>query len=753
MSTPFAVIGTRVPDVEAVNRVTGRTEYSIDVFRPGMLIGRILRSPHPHAEIVDIDPSGAERLPGVHAVITFRDVPPKPFGFPYNQYLLDNKVRFVGEEVAAVAAETDELADEALKRIRVTYRPLPHVADPEEALKPDAPRIHASGNVAAIFDGFVEARGDVGQGFAEADGVFTKRYRVPPQPIASLRQFACVAEWDGNDLTIWDSNQVLFTRRAEIADFLNLPLDRVKVLSPYEGGGFGEDNVFRYGPLAALLAVKTGRPVKMIVPHDYSFEACPKKRHGAIFDVKIGYKMDGTFTAMEVKALYDKGAYTVGGSFVPAVGAESLFNGYRTPHMRYEVTAVHTNTPPVGAYRGYGAVQSNFAVMSAVDDLAAQLAVDPSELHRMNVIRAGDVLFYPAIEGNLDFSTVGASFWESIDRGKVAIGWDRWRAEGLPMGPRGIRKGLGLALLAFGFGASPDTSSALVRINPDGKVDLLMGMADLGGGQRTVMSMIVAEELGAKLGDVTITVGSTDLPPAPTLGTFASRTTVIAGSGAQLSAADAKRKLLEAAAAILGVTPAELETRDSEVIVTASNTHYTFQEIMAQVGEPIEGFDTYVHTFLASSTGMQQGACFAEVSVNTWTGKVDVDRLVLVQDYGRVLNPHGVEGQIVGAALQSLGYALTEDYVVDKSSVQCITRGWLDYRVPSHLDVPNIDVILLENPDPRFPFGAKGGGESMIVCTHSAIRNAIANAIRVRFDDLPITPKRVLEGLKAQGGA
>lgn len=753
MSANFSVVGTRVPDTEAVNRVTGGTEYSIDVSRPGMLIGRLLRSPYPHARIVRIDTSGAERLPGVKDVVTFEDVSPRPFGFPYNQYLLDDVVRFVGEEVAAVAAETTEIADEALKRIRVEYQRLPHVVDPQAALAPDAPQIHLGGNLSLFFDRFTEERGDVAQGFAEADGVFENHYRVSAQPIASLRQFACVAEWDGSELTIWDSNQVLFTRRAEVAGFLNLPLNKVKVLSPYEGGGFGEDNKYRYVPLAALLAVRTGRPVKMVVPHDYTFEACPKKRHAARFDVKLGYRNDGTFTAMDVKALYDKGAYTIGGSFVPATGAEALFNGYRTPHMRYEVTAVHTNTPPVGAYRGYGAVQSNFAVQSAIDEVAAQLGLDPTEVHRKNAIRPDDQLFFPAIHDVLDFSTVGGSaFLEAIDRGKAAIGWDRWRPDGLEGEAEGVRKGLGVALLTFAFGAVPDTSSALVRINLDGTVDLLMGMADLGGGQRTVMSMIVAEELGARLDDVQIFMGSTEYPPAPVTGIYASRNTVIAGSGAQLAAADAKRRLLEAAATLLDVEPEELEARDSEVVVTETGERLSFAEVLAGLGTPIEGFATYVHTPYVASTGMQFGACFAEVSVNTWTGRVRVDRLALVQDYGHVLNPLAVEGQIVGAALQSLGYALTEDYVLDKETVQCISRGWLDYRVPSHVDTPEIDVVLLENPDPRFPFGAKGGGESMIVCTHSAIANAVANAIGVRFASLPITPQKVLEALRGTGG-
>jgi CO/xanthine dehydrogenase Mo-binding subunit len=746
----YKILGSRVPDVRAVERVTGATVYSVDVIKPGMLTGRVVRSPYAHAEIVNIDTSAAESLPGVKAVVTYEDAPAIPFP-GYNLYVLDNTVRFVGEEVAAVAAETEEIADQAVKLVKVDYKPLPQVTSPQAALLPNAPQLFPGGNLNAPYNPLTSSRGDVNAGFSQADTVYENTYTVPFQPVASLRQFTCVAEWDGQNLTIYDSGQVIYTRQGELAALLNLPNNNVRVISPYEGGGFGEDNEFRYIPLAALLAMKSGRTVRMLMPQDYAFEAAPKKRHAVTMDVKIGTMSDGNITAMQVNTLFNKGGYLAGGTAVPIVGAECVFNGYRTPNMAYTCTSVFTNNPSAGAYRGYGGLQTNFAVQAAMDDLAAKLGMDPTDFHAMNCIRPDDVLsIYPY---TVDFSTIGGSaFIESINQGKAAINWSRWTPNGFATSQPNVLGGLGMSLLTYGFGASADTASAQVNINSDGTVSVYMGTADLGGGQPTTMAMIIAEELGANLSDITMYTGDTDYPPAPLLGTFASRTTMIAGNGAKSAAANAKQKLLNAAAAVLGVNASHLDTQSSSVVNTSTGTSVPFAQIMEKLGSTIEAYGTYVHTAEVSSTGFQLGACFAEVNVDTWTGKISVVNEVLVQDYGQVLNQLGVEGQMAGGAIQSLGYAIREDYVIDANTTQAITRDWLYYQVPTIMDAPDIVTIELENPDPRGPFGAKGGGESMIVCNHSAIRNAIANAIGVRFNSLPITPQMVIEGLKAKNG-
>jgi len=583
--------------------------------------------------------------------------------------------------------------------------------------------------------------------------VFEKEYRVPSQAAASLRPFCCLARWDGGLLTVYNDSQVIFTRQAELAALLQIPIANVRVVSQFMGGGFGEDNLYRFIPLASILAKKTGRPVKMVMPQDYSFEGAPNKRHAALFTVKLGAKSDGTLTAIELKAVYDKGAYLAGGFSVPIVGARAIFNGYRAPNMRYEVYAVFTDNPPAGAFRGYGGVQSNFAVQSAMDDLADMLKMDPTDLHLLNCIRPDDVL---VIEGNpVDFTQVGGSaFIEAIQKGMAASDWTAKRAQFAVAGsgPGHVRSGIGMALLTYGFGHIPDTASVEVSINQNGQIEATMGMADLGGGQPTTMSLIVAEVLGAKLSDVSVLLGDTRYPPAPLKGTFGSRTTFIAGNAAVSAATDAKQKLLQAASKVLAADVGSLYTAGSRVFVTGSSRSASFGEIVGGTSSAsgVTGSGRYTHTDATSKSGFQFGACFAEVDVDAWTGRITTNRLVMVQDYGRVLNPLAAEGQMQGAAMQGLAYGILEDYVVDPTTSQSITRDWLYYRVPTIADVPEMVTITLESPDPRGPLGAKGGGESMVICTHSAIRNAVANAIGVRFTSLPITPKSVLDALNGR---
>ncbi len=762
MSAP--VVGTSVPDVRGKERVTGTAQYAIDLSRPNMLFGRVVRSTYPNAKILSIDTSKAEGLPGVKAVITGKDVPAAPFP-PFLSYDLrvlagasDSYVRFVGDEVAAVAAETEETADAAARLVEVQYQPRPFNLDAQTTTLPGAPDVGSSmgypGNVQLGYSPLVMARGDVDAGLAEADVVFEGDYNAPPQPAASLRPFSCLAEWDGPNLTVYNDSQVIYVRQGELADLLGIPTANVRVVSQFMGGGFGEDNLYRLIPLAAILAKKTSRPVKMVMPQDYAFEGSPNKRHAASFNVKLGAKSDGTITAIDLQATYDKGAYLAGGASVPYVGARAVFNGYRVSNMRYTAYAVFTDNPPAGAFRGYGGVQSNFAVQSAIDDLAGKLGMDPTDVHYLNCIRPDDVL---EIERELvDFTQVGGSaFMEAIEKGRDATDWRaRWKAFSASGGSGQVRTGLGMALLTYGFGHKPDTANVSVYIRPTGRIDVMTGTADLGGGQPTTISMIVAEELGATLGDVSVSLGDTNLPPAPFLGTFGSRTTFIAGNAARLAAADAKQRLLTTAAGMLGTTPDNLTTSGSQVLVNGSDKTATFSDVVRSLpgGGSIEGAGEYVHTAQTSKSGFQFGACFAEVEVNQWTGKIAVKRLVMAQDYGRVINPRAAEGQMQGAAIQGLGYGILEDYAVDVTTAQSTTRDWLYYGVPTITDIPEMVSMAIENPDPRGPFGAKGGGESMIICTHSAIRNAVANAIGVRFTSLPITPKMVMDALKAGGG-
>ena len=748
-----------MPDVRAKERVTGTATYTIDMDRPGMLIGRVVRSPYARAKILNIDTSRAESIPGVKAVITYKDVPDIPFPSYYGWYDLrllagaaDPHVRFVGDEVAAIAAETEEIADLASKSLDITYEPLPSSGSLDESMQQGAVDVESpffSGNMMTPYAPMILSRGDTVAGFADADVVLEKEYRVPPQAAASLRPYCCLAEWDGDQLTVYNDSQVIYTRQAELATLLQIPVAKVRVVSQFMGGGFGEDNIYRFIPLAAILAQKTGLPVKMVMPQDYAFESSPNKRHAALFKVKLGAKSDGTLTAIDLYAVYDKGAYLAGGYSVPYVGARAIFNAYRVPNMRYEVYAVFTDNPPAGAFRGYGGVQSNFAVQSAMDDLADMLGMDPTSLHLLNCIRPDDVL---EIEGNpVDFTQVGGSaFIEAIQKGMAASDWTAKRAQNATAGSGHVRSGIGMALLTYGFGHIPDSANVNISIQQNGQILITMGMADLGGGQPTTMSLLVAEVLGANLSDISINLGDTQYPGAPLQGTFGSRTTFISGNAAVAAATNARQQLLEVASKFLNADVGSLYTAGSRVFVTGSGQSASFGEVLsgASGASGIAASGQYVHSSATSKSGFQFGACFAEVQVDTWTGKISTSNLVLVQDYGQVINPLAAEGQMQGAAMQGLAYGILEDYVVDATTSQSITRDWLYYRVPTIADVPPMTTITLENPDPRGPLGAKGGGESMIICTHSAIRNAIANAIGIRFTSLPITPQSVIEALK-----
>lgn len=770
MSSTYNVLGTVVPDSRAIERVTGATTYAMDIYKPGELIGLILRSPHAHAEIVNIDTSAAESLPGVVAAVTYKDVPAKPYP-GYNLYVLDNVVRYVGEEVAAVAAETEEIAQQALQLIKVKYNVLPAVFDPIEAMQPGAPQLFVGepGNLSAPWINTKMPRGDVDSAFAQADVTYENTYTIPQQPVAPLNRFAAAAEWDGESLTIYDSNQVIFSRQSEAATLFNLPTNNVRVIDSYMGGGFGEDNLYRYVELAALLAMKTGRTVKMVMPANYIFEQCSKRRHAVIADIKIGANKDGTITAMQNTSVYNKGAYLCGGNAVPVVGAESLYCGYRAPNLNFEVNAVYTNTPPAGAYSGYGCVQPNFAVNSAVDALAQQLGIDPTIMFSTNCIQPDDVL---TIEGvQTDFSKVGgACYVDAISKGKVAINWDRWTPTGFATSQPQVKGGLGMALLTYehsGIGggvAAPFNSQ--VNINSDGTVSVYMGISDIGGGQGTVQAIIVAETLGAKLSDITPYLGDTNYPVGD--GQYASQTTVGCGTASYLAAISAKQKLLTAAAGVLGVPVSNLDTSNSTVVNKTTGAAVPFAQIMAQLnssinptllstpGASIQALGTNSAAIVAKgevTTGFAFGVCFAEVNVDTWTGKVKVVQLVFLEDMGQIVNLLMLENNQYGGILNSLGYALTEDFVIDKTTSQVISRSYLDYKVPTFTEVPKITLIPIQNPDPRTPYGMKGGGEAPRVAPHAAIANAITNATGLRFTSIPITPKMIMDGLKAKGGA
>lgn len=755
MGQEFSVIGKRIPRNEAIACARGDTRYTVDLDFPGMLHAKILRSPHPHAKIRRIDTSEAENLPGVEAVITHKDVPripyttaahPHPDITPLDQYILDEKVRFVGDGVAAVAARSEEIAIKALDLIEVEYDELAAVFDPIEAMGPEAPQIHeAEHNV--IAKGKIEV-GDIEQGFAQADLVVTDRYAVQIVQHCNLEAHAAVSIFDraSGRLTVYSSTQVPFTLRRLLGRAVNMPASRIRVIKPPVGGGFGGKQEMIVEPICATLAMKTGRPVRLELTRAEEFYAS-RTRHAAVLEMKSGVKKDGTFTARQMKMYTNSGAYGSHGPIITEYGAVMWAALYRAPNLRYDGNTVYTNGPVGGAFRGYGVPQVLFALESHVDNLATKLRMDPLEFRLKNHIRAGDS---DPVTG-LVVEACGLE--DCIRNGAEKIGWRRRGEERNNVGPK--RRGIGMAALTFLSGAVPfceELSAAVAKLNEDGTITLSLGAAEAGQGMHTAMAQIAAEELGIHPEDVVIVAGDTDTTPYDN-GMFATRQTYVTGMAVKGAANEVREQLLRKAAELLEANPQDLNIRDRRVSIKGSpDRAVSLSEVaMASLYNAADGqqiMASYSHN--AKRNGPPFGAQFAEVEVDVETGQVEVKRFVAAHDVGRVINPMIVEGQIEGGTVQGLGYALTEELLLDKNTGVALNPDFLNYKLLTTLDVPQIDTLMVESNDPGGPFGAKGIGEPPVLVTAPAIANAVYDAVGVRITELPITPEKVLAALKRE---
>lgn len=751
MREALRVVGKRLPKVDAIEKVTGSAKFTADMRLPGMLYGKVLRSPYAHAKVLRVDTSEAEKLPGVKAVLTIKDVPrikydpSDPLQSSRDQYIFDEKVRYVGEGVAAVAAVSEDAAEEALKLIRVDYEELPAVFDPAEAMKPDVPKIHpVERNIASHVP---IAFGDVEKGFKEADYVFENRYVASRQKHCHLEPHACVVRFDyDRKITVWSSTQSPFRLRFILAKALDMPLGKIRVIAPHVGGGFGNKLYLgQHELVCTLLAKKTGRPVKIRYTRKEEFYTTTT-RHPAIIELKTGVKKDGTLTAIQAKVIMNTGAYALFGSGVTWVacyyiGGSSL---YRCPNIKVDGYCVYTNTPAAGAMRAFGGPQAHFAVESHMDMIAENLGIDPVELRLKNLVRIGDV---DRLSGFYNIRSCGLR--ECIEKGAERIGWKKkeWKHGGVN---EARKRGMGMACMSMI--SELGVSAAFVKLNEDGSVNILTGATDIGQGSNTVLAQIVAEELGVRLEDVTVTSADTNLTPFD-WGTLGSRITYIAGSAAKAAAADAKRQLLERAAKMLKADVKNLEIRDGRVYVKGSS------EKGASISEVV-WFSQYVDEAKAIILGRASygpsefppafGAHFAEVEVNTETGQVKVLRIVAVHDVGRAINPTLVEGQVEGALQMGIGYALTEELLFDKVTGKPLNPSFLDYKILTAKDMPEIEVIIIEPVDPTGPYGAKAVGEAACIPTAAAIANAVYNAIGIRCRELPITPEKILKALKSK---
>ncbi|MFQ5911887.1 MAG: xanthine dehydrogenase family protein molybdopterin-binding subunit [Nitrospinota bacterium] len=760
MRESFSVLGKPIPSIESREKSMGMGEYVTDVVLPGMLWGKILRSPLPHARILHVDTSRALAHRGVKAVLTGGDLPPIPIGHNIHdeKILAADKVRYAGDEVAAVAAVDLDAAEEALELIRVEYEELPFVIDPIVAMADGAPRIHeAERNIAK--EGVI-ARGDVDRAMKEADAVVEETFWTSAAHQCYMEPMAAVAEFDTNGrLTLHLGIQDPWIVKHDYAAPLQMDAGDIRVVHTFIGGGFGSKKMQCLHLIAAWLARKAGRPVRIDNTREEEFLATHPRVPMKIW-TRLGARRDGAFLAKDADFIADNGAYTNEALAITGIASYRMDNLYRLPNVRARYRLVYTNKFPTGGYRGFGNPQGAFALESAIDMLAERLGMDPAVMRMKNFVQSGDVTVH-----GWKLGSVGVQ--DCLERAEAESGWSQKRdAGGVPKD--GKYRGIGVAccLHTSGFRGSFkdfDGSSATVRVDEDGRAYLLTGEVDLGQGSRTLFSQIVAEELGVGMEDIRVSGVDTDLTPM-CLGAFATRTTTVGGHAVIRAARNAKEKILAHAAGELECRPEDLELHDGSIFVKGSpDRSVAFRAVarsmvLTQGGKPILGEGNFVPAdvvipdsetrFGNSSIAYPFAAQVAEVEVDAETGEVRVIQMWAAHDSGRILNRLTAEGQVEGGVLQGVGWALMEEFKFEGGRVA--NPNFYDYRVPTMSDFLPIHVDFVDNIEPRGPYGAKGLGEPCIVPTAAAIANAVSHAIGARVTSLPITAEKVLELLRAR---
>jgi xanthine dehydrogenase molybdenum-binding subunit len=763
-SSPLQVIGRSVARTDARAKVTGEARFSADRLPTnGVLYGKTLRSPYPFAEIVRIDTAKANGLPGVRVVVTFRDAPENPFEDGDDSvseeplspvYLLNQVVRHVGDEVAAVAADSEASAEEALRLIEIEYRTLPFVLDAESALAPDAPSIRGGRNLAGR-EPIRLVRGDVDSGMSEAEVIVEETYRTQSTSPLALEPRYSLAWWENDHLTLWKASRNVYGDREKLAKVFGLPHDQVRVIGPYLGGGFGSKDETRLAAITALLARKAGKPVRMGYTQEEEL-GCGKWRHATTTRIRMGLRRDGRITAIDATSALNTGPSAPGFGVASRLGHGVTYL-YSCPNARFVGKVAFTNSPVAGSYRGLGAPQAHFALESLADEAAEKLHMDPLEFRQRNHVRPegqpGERTTPPdslvpaqPIEGGIPFSSNLLA--QCLDEGAKRIGWTP-----RPNGPRRLKaggkfRGLGLACCIYKTGQSQ--SSAIVKMREDGSAELLMSIAEIGQGAWTILRQIVAEALGIAFEKVRATFADTATTPFAH-STSGSTTTFTSGLAALQATEDAKHSVLEAAARLLEVKPEELKMADGFVSVMDA------PEIRIPLGHVIRRNPDQVVVGKASLRSGSKthiinsfAAHFTEVEVDPDTGSVRVLRYVAVHDSGRIIHPEAARGQIIGGVVQGLGYALMEEIPMDPESGAPQTLNLDSFKIPNLVDVPPIEPVLIEHPDPVGPYGAKALGEPPLVPVAAAVANAVYDATGVRIHDLPITAEKVLRGLQQQ---
>jgi xanthine dehydrogenase YagR molybdenum-binding subunit len=727
-------VGRPSPRVDGPARVTGQALYTSDLRLPGQLVARVLRSPHAHAKLGAIDSSAAEALPGVHLIWHRKRLPPVPRF--RGRELFPEELAYQGAEVALVVAVDERVTEEAIAAIDVTYRELPFVEDLDAALAENAPPalLGTAGNVINP-DGRTYQRGDLDRGWEEADVTVELSFRTPNASHAPLEPHATVARWEGDQLTVWESTQGVFSVRNGLADALDLPQDSVRVICDYMGGGFGaKQRADRHTLLAALAAREVGRPVSLVLGRGEE-QLVGGYRPASRQTIRIGAREDGTLTCLEHDVWEHMGAYGHPGYMVTGA-TQSL---YACPNVRTSVRGVRANTDRGRAFRAPGYVEGVFALESGMDLVAETLGIDPLDLRLKNYTDDDPARGVPYTNKGLR---------EAYEIGAQRSRWRERADSGREEGP--WRRGWGMASQVWGGGGGPP-ANAIVKLLPDATAEVLVGVQDIGTGTRTVLAQIAAEELGLPLAAVRVVLGDTRATPyGPT--SAGSQTLPSAGPAVRAAARACLEQVLDLAAQMMGVPDAgeALAVQDGEIVYQPEpERRIPFREVAAKmdgytlVGDGARGPNPEtkrVNTF---------GAHFVQVEVNVETGQVRVLKLVAAHDVGRVINPMTAANQVYGGVTQGLGLGLIEERVIDGATGQQLTPNLETYKIPALMDVPAIDVAFIDRADAEAnSVGAKGLGEPPIIPAPAALANAIADAIGVHITELPITPRRVLRALQ-----
>ena len=776
--TNDSLIGKRIPKMDAPEKASGKTRYVHDINLPGQLHAKILRSSQVHAKIVSIDTSAARALPGVHAVITGADVPwQRPIGVAKDHLpLKTDRVRSPRDEIAAVAAESEEIAAAALKLIKVVYEPLPIVATSEESLKSGATLVHgddlivpgpdgkpqvvhkgSKDNVAMTFD---YGQGDIAKGEADSDTVVEDIFWLHYVTHCCMGVSGVLAEFDAQEnLLLYSNTQVPFLHKREFAELMGMDPGRIRIIQPPIGGGFGSKlDIYPFEPIAIYLAKITRRPIKLVFTREEEFAASPT-RQPVLLKMRSGCNKDGKLTFRDVETVHDNGAYTSWGATTPFVMMQTISSLYRVPNCRYRTRAIYTNNPYAGSFRGYGNLQATFAVEAHMDKLAEAIGKDPLEFRLDNAQEPGEVTPQGMHFKSCGFKNCLKTAAEHSDyQEKFRTSISKWN-NGNP-----IKRGVGMAsMLHVGGGAKiyqSDGCGTIIKIDDFAHVTLITGASEIGQGSETVLAQLACEELGLPLSAVTVVNSDTDIKPWD-VGVHASRTTFIAGNSAIGAARKAKAKILATAAAKFNVEPDTLNLRAGCVIEKASGKKLIEIDKLIRSLHFSDKAELVMTTHYYEPPSQKQDKAFrgdvsaayawatqvVEIEVDTDTGIVKLLKVTGAHDVGRVINRLGIEGQIEGGVVMGQGYALTENLIVENGVVR--NPNFRDYKLVTAPEIPEIDISFIETMDGEGPQGAKGVGEAPAICVAAAVANAIYNATGVRITALPFTPENVYRALRS----